>query len=197
MNERIKLERIEDLDKYNLVILNKEKLIKNNLKQILDEKGLNQSDLSELTGICRQNISEIVNDKMIPGVILASQIAFVLNKKIEDIFELTDNAWVRIAKINKDTTMYIDLYNLEVISNTIRKKQISVDDLQYIDLKNNKCITSVEYDRKLKEFLSKEADDNGKIKWKNKKALLESFGKLYSERYKKLGERIIPFNINK
>lgn len=181
MTYRRKIKSIAELDKLNLVILNKDFLIKNNLKKILKEKNLKPQDLSNLTGICRQNISQIINNKMIPGVILASQIAIVLDKKIEDIFELTENAWVKIAKIEKDKTIYIDLYNLEIVENSIRKEEINKTGLEYINLKTMECLTEKEYKIKKKEYELSE----------------ESFEKIYSERFKKLGEKINPIIMKK
>lgn len=178
MTYRKKINSIEDLDKLNLVILNKDDLIKNNLKKILKEKKLKAQDLSNLTGICRQNISQIINNKMIPGIVLASQIATVLGKSVEDIFELTDNAWVKIAKVEKDKSIYIDLHNLEIVDNSIRKEEIKNTGLEYINLKTMECLNKKEYESKRKEY-----------------KLQEDFEEMYSERYKKLGEKINPITI--
>ncbi|NLZ35752.1 MAG: helix-turn-helix domain-containing protein [Clostridiales bacterium] len=195
MKYRLKLNSIDELEKYNFVILNKEDLIKNNLKDILEEKGISQYDLSKLTGICRQNISQITNNKMIPGVVLASQIATVLNKKIEDIFELKENAWVKIAKINKDSTLYIDLYKLEIIENSIRKEEIDTTGLIYIDLNKNKCLTKEEFEKIKREFILEKINSNKAINKEQRNELLKEFDNSYTERFKKLGEKIIPIQI--
>lgn len=180
MTYRRKINSLDDLDKLNLVILNKDDLIKNNLKKILKEKNLKAQDLSNLTGICRQNISQIINNKMIPGVVLASQIATVLGKRVEDVFELTENAWVKIAKVEKDKTVYVDLYNLEIVDNSIRKEEIKNTGLEYINLRTMECLNKKEYQLKRKEY-----------------EIQEDFEENYSERFKKLGERITPITIKK
>lgn len=196
ITERMKLEQKEDLKKYNLVILKGIKPLKNNLKTILKEKGLNQSDLSELTGICRQNISEIVQGKMTPGVVLASQIATVLGVSIETLFELTPDAWVRIAKVNNDVSLYYDEYNIEIISNSIRKAEIKKDGLEYFLIKENRCISSKEYQKLKTDFINNRCDSK-RIKWDLKVKLLNEFDNICTERYKKLGEIITPLSPRK
>lgn len=192
MYDGLKLNSLDDLKKYNLIVLDKQRPIKNNVKKVLLEKGLNQSDLSELTGICRQNISEIVNDEMIPGVVLASQIAKVLNTPVEELFELTEDAWIKIAKVNKDTTLYIDLYDLKILNNKDRKAYIKETGLEYIDITNNRCITKEEYENKLNSFILDKNGDTKRVKWTIKKEILDEFEKYYINRYRKLGERIKP-----
>lgn len=184
----IKLNNIDELKTYGYDIMDKENVLDNKIKHLLEIKGLNQSDLSKLTGISRQNISDIIQNKLKPGVDFAIKIAKILDVPVEDVFLLSESAWYKIAKLDDDTTIFVDLYDLRIIDNKERKKQIKKGELEYYLLKENKCISEDMYKKLLKEYIANYS--NGK---KNKKEITMEFeDKVCTKRYKKLVQRIIP-----
>lgn len=192
----IKLNSVEELDSYGYCIMDKENSLSNNIKDILKERGLNQSDLSKLTGISRQNISDIIQNKLKPGVDFALKIAMVLNVSVEQVFELTDTAWHKIAKLDNETTLFIDLYNLKIIDNKERKNQISHGESEYFLLKEKRCVSETEYFNLLDKFIKeKMANASDKV---TKKELTVIFNdEVCTKRYKKLAQKISPIINNK
>lgn len=195
MNTRIILKSLDDLEQFNFIIVDGDKKVKNNISKVLKEKNMVQADLCKLTGISRQNISAIVNDKLLPRIVFALQIAKVLDTPVEKLFELTPNAWIKLSKIEQDKTLYIDLYKLEIIDSTLKKEQIKNDNLEYLDLKNNKCISKKEYEVLFNKFIEEKSPNtlNKRLSWDDKILINEEFEKLYTKRYKKLAQKI---NIN-
>lgn len=59
----------------------------NNLKEIMDEKGYSQNDLSEATGISQSSISKYINGQQIPNAITIVNLSYTLDC---DIYELID-----------------------------------------------------------------------------------------------------------
>lgn len=191
MSTRINLESLDDLEKYNFIVVDGDKKIKNNVSKVLKDKKMSQAELCNLTGICRQNISAIVHDKLLPRIVFALQISKALDIPVDELFELMPNAWVKISKINQDTTLYIDLFKLEIIDNNIKKEQINEDKLEYIDLKNNICISKDKYVMLLSKFIDEKSQNISKrLSWNAKNLIIEEFDTIYSKRYKKLAEKI-------
>ncbi len=62
--------------------------MKNNLKELRLEKELTQVQLAELVNVSRQTIISIETNKYIPSVLLSLKLATILNKKVEQIFQL-------------------------------------------------------------------------------------------------------------
>lgn len=184
----IKLNNIDELKSYGYDIMDKENVLDNKIKHLLEIKGLNQSDLSKLTGISRQNISDIIQNKLKPGVDFAMKIAKILDVPVEEVFILDESAWYKIAKLDDDTTIFVDLYDLRIIDNRERKKQIKEGELEYYLIKENKCINEAMYKELLKEYISNYSNSK-----KNKKEIITEFeDKVCSKRYKKLVQRIVP-----
>lgn len=64
-----------------------EKLVlKNNLKEIRNEKVLSQAQLAEIVGVSRNTISSIETGQFNPTAKLALILCIALDKKFEDIF---------------------------------------------------------------------------------------------------------------
>ncbi len=63
-----------------------ELVLKNNLKQIRNEKGLSQANLAELVGVSRNTISSIETGQYNPTAKLALILCIALEKKFEDLF---------------------------------------------------------------------------------------------------------------
>lgn len=184
----IKLNNINELKKYGYDIMDKENVLNNKIKEILELKGLNQSDLSKLTGISRQNISDIIQNKLKPGVDFALKIALVLGVSVEEVFQLDESAWFKIAKLDDDTSIFIDVYELMIISNKERKKQIKEGQLEYFLLNDKKCVDESTY----KEMLDKYISENGNTKKTRKELTKEFEDTVCCKRYKKLVQRITP-----
>jgi putative transcriptional regulator len=64
--------------------------MKNKIKQMRKSAGLRQEDLANLSGVTRQTIIAIENNKYNPTLELAMKLAKFLNASVEDIFTLED-----------------------------------------------------------------------------------------------------------
>lgn len=61
-------------------------VVKNRLKEILEEKGITQTWLAKKVGVTRGNISNLINNRQQTTIEIAFKIADVLNMRLEDIF---------------------------------------------------------------------------------------------------------------
>lgn len=66
-------------------------VVKNRLKEILDERGIKQIWLAEKAGIDRSTLSSIVANKHSTSLEAAMKISKVLDLEISDIFQLMDD----------------------------------------------------------------------------------------------------------
>ena len=61
-------------------------IIKNNLKEVRQKKGLSQEELASIVGVCRQTIISIERYQYKPSLELAMKIAKKLNINTEKLF---------------------------------------------------------------------------------------------------------------
>jgi len=61
-------------------------VLKNNLRQVRNEKGLSQANLAELVGVSRNTISSIETGQYNPTAKLALILCIALEKTFEDLF---------------------------------------------------------------------------------------------------------------
>lgn len=65
-------------------------VVKNRLKEILDERGIKQTWLAEQVGLHRGTLNNIIANKYNTSLEVAFKIANTLNMRIDEIFEWTD-----------------------------------------------------------------------------------------------------------
>jgi DNA-binding XRE family transcriptional regulator len=65
-------------------------MVKNKLKEILDDRGVKQNWVAEKAGITKQTMSNLINNRFNVSLESAMRIANALNLKIEDIFYIED-----------------------------------------------------------------------------------------------------------
>lgn len=65
-------------------------MVKNNLKQILEDKGVKQLWLAEKANLNKSTIGNVIRNKFNTNVEVAMRIAKVLDMKVEEIWELID-----------------------------------------------------------------------------------------------------------
>lgn len=65
--------------------------MKNQVKIVRIEKGITQGDLAEKISVSRQTIHAIESGKYIPSTLLALKLSRVLDRAVEDLFELENN----------------------------------------------------------------------------------------------------------
>ena len=61
-------------------------VLKNNLKDIRNEKKISQSELAEMVGVSRNTISSLETGQYEPTAKLALVLAIALDMKVEDLF---------------------------------------------------------------------------------------------------------------
>ncbi|MGN5956433.1 helix-turn-helix transcriptional regulator [Sphingobacterium lactis] len=64
--------------------------MKNNIKIFRVMKGLSQEQLAKEVNVSRQTINALEAAKYVPSTVLALKLAQVLEKQIEDLFELEE-----------------------------------------------------------------------------------------------------------
>ncbi|WCF11759.1 helix-turn-helix transcriptional regulator (plasmid) [Paenibacillus thiaminolyticus] len=206
-----KINNLAELKERGLYIIeDDESMVENYLLQVLKDKGLNPSDLAKLTGISRQNINAIIHNKMRPGIDFVLKISYVLGEPIESLFKLTENAWVIPYKGEKDSSVYIDVFRLEIVDNSEKREQIKKTGEEYFDRETNQTYTKEEYASMQKlhieKHLAKREESLSTKHPKLSKTIINSyaidelkkeFNSRYSKIYKKLGYRFQPIVIPK
>ena len=66
--------------------MNKELILKNNLKEIRQNKKLSQAELANMVGVSRNTISSIETGQYQPAAKLAYILCIALDKKFEEVF---------------------------------------------------------------------------------------------------------------
>ena len=85
------------------------------LKEILEEKNMTLTDLSEKTGIEKGNLSAISNNKKNPTMETLKKIAEALEVKLSDLFEKKESdiiGFLRVHGYLKQVTSLEDLKQL-------------------------------------------------------------------------------------
>lgn len=59
----------------------------NNLQKLLPYSGMNKSDLADKVGVSRVMMSQYINGKSVPNIIIARKIAKALKCRIDDLFD--------------------------------------------------------------------------------------------------------------
>jgi Predicted transcriptional regulators len=213
-----KINSLDELKGKGYVILSDDDIVvPNRIAEVLEEKGLTPPDLVKMTGISRQSINAVMKGKMKPGVDFVLKVAYVLDKHVEELFFLTESAWVTTAKSSEESTLYVDVVDLRIVDGKTKKEIISKDGIEYHDTKTDTPITAEVYDKLLSEYVDdnlyitvseledeledqSDLDENGKKKSLSereleasaKKKLTSTFNERYVKRYRKLAKRINP-----
>jgi len=69
--------------------------MKNSLKVERARQNLTQAELAVKVQVSRQTINSIEIGKYVPSTLLALKIATVCNSRVDEIFTLQDDDWVR------------------------------------------------------------------------------------------------------
>ncbi len=67
--------------------------MKNNVRIVRLTQKLSQTDLAEKAGVSRQTIYSVEQGRYIPSTVLALKISSILEKNIEELFELESEDW--------------------------------------------------------------------------------------------------------
>lgn len=207
---REKINSLEALKEKGLSIIDEdETIVENHIMEILQEKGLLVSDLARLTGISRQNVNAVVKNKMKPGIDFAIKVSYVLGIPTEELFTLTESAWVKPYKPQRDSTLYVDVVNLMILDTSAKKEEIAINGYEYFNQETQKYLTRDEHAELLKKHLAEKTSEkveelkeegsestNAQLTSQAKEELRKEFSKQYVRMYKKLGERIQPYVIN-
>lgn len=66
--------------------------LKNNIRRCrFDHNEMSQEDLARKIGVTRQTIHSIEKGKFVPSALLALKLARFFNRKVEDIFYISDD----------------------------------------------------------------------------------------------------------
>ena len=64
--------------------------MKNNIKLLRKKFKLTQEDIANATGVTRQTINAIENNKYSPTLELAMKLAIIFKSSVEEVFQLED-----------------------------------------------------------------------------------------------------------
>lgn len=200
IKEGMKIKSPQELIKMGYCFLDEGIIVKNNLKEILREKGLNSVDLAKLIGESRQRVSLILNYKTIPNIDFVLKTSYVLDMPVEEIYEITDNAWKYKPD---DVSLYYDMIEKEIITYEEYMNRKTQNCYKYFDIKENEPLTENQFKKRKKEIdeivqekklnhishtrVEKNLDLN-----EIKRDMLE---KRFVKVYRKIGVKITPYKV--
>lgn len=204
---REKINSLDDLKKEGLCLIEDDiVVVENRISKVLEEKKLLVADLAKLTGISRQNINAVIHKRMKPGIDFALKISYVLGVPVEELFSLTEDAWVIPYKYDRDTTLYLDIVNMEKVDAKEKRRAINETGYEYVNVETGELITKEERDARLREYIEKhfaekekeirEEDDTlstNQVRSIATEELRKEFNQMYSKIYKKIGKKIEPY----
>ena len=206
-----KIKSLDELNKKGLYIIEDDNVVvENNIEKICKERGLLISDLARITGISRQNINAVTKNKMKPGIDFALKCSYVLGLPVEEIFSLSESAWIKPYKQERDSTLYINMVTLEIIDNTIKKEEVKKG-YEYYNKSNSSYISKIQRDKMSKEYVDSNIDNKvEELRNSNKKnyslqkinslaieMLKDEFNQEVIKVHQKLGEKIKPYVVEK
>lgn len=208
----MKLNNLDDLNAKGLYIIDDDApIVINHIQKIIQEKNLMSADLSRISGVSRQTINAVIRNQRSPGIDFALKMAYVLNKPITEIFELTQNSWMRpYTSKNGEYNWYVDVFNMEIIDSFTKKDRISNTGFEYYIEETGKEFSKKDkealfkkyyaenYEAKLQDIkdkdINKEMTLNQIISMAAEDVKLE-FNNIYKKIYKKLGQKVEPYQL--
>lgn len=150
-----KINSLDELKKMGLKIIeDNEDTVENRLQEILNEKGLLISDLSKLTGISRQNINAVIRNKMKPSIEFVLKVSYVLGiDKVDGIFTLSENAWVKPYRQERDATVYINMIDMTLVDTKQKRQEIKENGFEYYNVETKELLTKEQHDDLLRKYL--------------------------------------------
>lgn len=192
-----KISSLSDLTEQGYVIIEKNQtVLTNRIGEVLKEKKINTSKLAKLTGLSRQNISSVINGNLNPNTDFSLKISYVLNTPIEQLFILTENAWIENVEISKENKLFVDIVNLEIIDSNEKKERFESNRFEFVNLETGELITKQIKDEYQKIYINKrkreiEQEAGTPVIFEIK----AEFNKKYDVIYKKIGKVIKPYKI--
>lgn len=183
----------------------KQNMITNNIPELLEQAGIAETDLSALTGITRQNLNMIIQNRVKPSVDLALKLSVIFNIPVEKIFKLNQNAWFDKISGFKDSGIYLQTNNNKVIGKAERDANIKETGAEYWHRQTGELISKTQYQNLLKEYLNENSEQlmqqllmeypeltrNERLSTAQQQ-LKETFAHNYPRLYKKIGRKIDP-----
>lgn len=201
----------EELEKQGYCLYRERETVKNNIEKILGELNLTLSDLSRMTGISRQTLNAILKGKMKCGIEIALKISYVLNRPVEEIFYLTENAWIKPAKDDEltDSSLYFNILTSTKMNNSYMRKEIEENNgAEFYHVETYEKISREEYNKRERAYIDSRKKElietflKKGIPISTAKSLAvtqlkEEFSKIYAPIYYRIGVRFTPYVFRK
>lgn len=175
------------------------------LDEAMTKKKITSMNLCKKTGISRQTMNAVLNDKMKPGADFALKVAKVLEMPVEEIFALHDSAWETLVTENSQS-IYWDVASEALIEGK-DVKQIEEDKgTEYWSTADASLISEAEYKRimekALDERMAEEIEKARKLPVGRreekifhrmaKDAIIEDIENQYPQRFQRVVKNIKP-----
>lgn len=146
---------VKELNEKGLYLFVDDKiLIENKIHSIIKMKGYKLADISRMTGISKQNISNLLTTNIPPNIEYVLKIAYVLDVSVESLYEYNKKEWFIPYNQEESLSYYYDMYKNQLILNEQRKKQIDENGFVYLKKESNERIDENEASELLKEYTS-------------------------------------------
>lgn len=153
-NENVLLER-----GYILIDDEKQNMLSNNIEELLEKTGITEVDLSAITGVTRQNLNMIIQNRVKPSVDFALKASRIFKKPVEEIFSLNDGAWFDKITGFKDTSIFLQTNNNKVIGKSERDANLKENKAEYWNSATNELLTKEQYQALLKNEIAEHQDE--------------------------------------
>lgn len=177
--------------------------VEHRMDEVMNEQGITMSSLAKKTGISRQQIHAIVKKQMIPRIDFVLKISSVLKKPVEELFWLTEDAWVEYERENHDDPLFYDMVHGEKVNAAEKKRFIKETGYVYYHKKTKEMVREDQLlfkwkgykERYLKKELEKVKEKHPSLSVVKQKSLAiqnlkTEFFSEYDKIFKRIGKRI-------
>lgn len=183
----------------------KQNMLTNNLSDLIEDYGIGEADLSAITGLTRQNLNMIIQNRIKPSVDFALKVAAIFNKPVEEIFSLSDNAWFDKITGYKDSAIYLQTNINKVIGKSEKDANFKENKAEYYSKETKALMTKEQYQEGLKQYVSEHLDElmkqyeeanpkstrNERLSFAQQ-TIREKYASKHPKLYKKIGQPLDP-----
>lgn len=95
--------------------------VETHVSDIIKQSGLTFKEAAQMIGISRQGLDLYIRGELQPTVEIALKLSHLLDTPVEDLFSLTETAWLTTAKDDEGRTIYYDHMAEELLSGETMK----------------------------------------------------------------------------
>lgn len=152
------LEELGLLSERGIVLDNEEQEVENTIFELLEEHRINISELARRTGLSRQLVNAVMIGKGKPGIDVALKIATVFGRKVEEIFRLTETAWLTPVRDKDNNALYLCTESQTIVTYKDRMQAIKDSGMYYREISTGARLDKGDLEKKMRDHVDRKVD---------------------------------------